>query len=50
MKSTNIGVGYSHIRLAHEGKMMSNQASIASYNLEEEDLVVLSVREPKKKK
>lgn len=50
MKSTNIGVGYSHIRLAHEGKMMSNQASIASYNLEEDDTVVLSVREPKKKK
>lgn len=50
MKSTNIGIGYSHIRLAHEGKMMSNQASIASYNLEEDDTVVLSVREPKKKK
>lgn len=49
MKSTNIGVGYSHIRLAHEGKMMTNKASIASYNLEEDDLVVLSVNQPKKK-
>ncbi|OCH95633.1 hypothetical protein OBBRIDRAFT_816514 [Obba rivulosa] len=40
----------SHIRLSYEGKMLTNMNTIASYNLEDEDLVVLSLRDPKKKK
>ncbi|KAH9951387.1 Pre-mRNA splicing factor PRP21 like protein-domain-containing protein [Amylocystis lapponica] len=42
-------VPVSRIRLAYAGKMLTNQNTIASYNLEDEDLVVLSVRDPKKK-
>ncbi|KAL6309126.1 Pre-mRNA splicing factor PRP21 like protein-domain-containing protein [Sparassis latifolia] len=39
----------SRIRLAHAGKMLTNAHSIAMYNLEDEDLVVLSLRDQKKK-
>ncbi|KAI0303410.1 Pre-mRNA splicing factor PRP21 like protein-domain-containing protein [Multifurca ochricompacta] len=35
--------------LSYNGKMLTNRNTIASYNLEDEDLLVLSVRDPKKK-
>ncbi|KAF8270335.1 Pre-mRNA splicing factor PRP21 like protein-domain-containing protein [Lactarius quietus] len=35
--------------LSYNGKMLTNRNTIASYNLEEEDLLVLSVRDQKKK-
>ena len=40
----------SRIRLAYNGKMLTNANTLASYNIEDEDLVVLSVRDAKKKK
>ncbi|KAG6866077.1 hypothetical protein C0991_008829 [Blastosporella zonata] len=42
-------VGASRIRLSFEGKMLTNSTSIASYNLEDEDLIVFSLRDIKKK-
>jgi splicing factor 3A subunit 1 len=35
--------------LSYNGKMLTNRNTIASYNLEDEDLLVLSVRDQKKK-
>ena len=37
------------IRLTYSGKTLTNQSSIGLYNLEDEDIVVLSLRDPKKK-
>ncbi|KAF8061504.1 Pre-mRNA splicing factor PRP21 like protein-domain-containing protein [Lyophyllum atratum] len=42
-------VGASRIRLSYDGKMLTNSTSIASYNLEDEDLLVFSLRDLKKK-
>ncbi|KAG6821160.1 hypothetical protein H0H93_005380 [Arthromyces matolae] len=42
-------VGASRIRLSFEGKMLTNSSSIASYNLEDEDLIVFSLRDVKKR-
>jgi len=42
-------VPVSRIRLSYAGRMLTNQNTIASYNIEDEDLIVLSVRDPKKK-
>ncbi|KAG5354162.1 hypothetical protein C0989_003675 [Termitomyces sp. Mn162] len=42
-------VGASRIRLSFESKMLTNSSSIASYNLEDEDLIVFSLRDVKKK-
>ncbi|KAF5386756.1 hypothetical protein D9615_001817 [Tricholomella constricta] len=42
-------VGASRIRLSYDGKMLTNSSSIASYNLEDEDLLVFSLRDVKKK-
>ncbi|CCM02886.1 uncharacterized protein FIBRA_05000 [Fibroporia radiculosa] len=39
----------SRIRLAYAGQMLTNANTIASYNIEDEDLIVLSLRDPKKK-
>lgn len=39
----------SRMRLAYAGKMLTNTNTIASYNLEDEDVIVLSVSQPKKK-
>ncbi|KAA1471256.1 hypothetical protein DENSPDRAFT_837212 [Dentipellis sp. KUC8613] len=39
----------SRIRLAYGGKMLTNAQTIALYNLEDEDLLVMSVRDLKKK-
>ncbi|KAI0928322.1 hypothetical protein AcW1_005601 [Taiwanofungus camphoratus] len=38
----------SRIRLAYAGRMLQNANSIANYNLEDEDLIVLSVNQKKK--
>nr|GAT61226.1 predicted protein [Mycena chlorophos] len=46
---TGSTVGVSRIRLSYQGKMLNNKETIASYNLEDEDLLVLSVRDAKKK-
>jgi splicing factor 3A subunit 1 len=40
---TQSAVPASRIRLSYAGKMLTNASSIASYNLEDEDLLVLSV-------
>ncbi|KAI9064210.1 hypothetical protein FKP32DRAFT_1591634 [Trametes sanguinea] len=50
LQHTGSIVGASKIRLAYNGKMLTNSQTIAVYNLEDEDLVVLSVRDDKKKK
>ncbi|KDQ59456.1 hypothetical protein JAAARDRAFT_191976 [Jaapia argillacea MUCL 33604] len=49
LQVTGSSVAASKIRLSQGGKMLTNANSIGSYNLEDEDLVVLSVRDPKKK-
>ncbi|KAI0781153.1 Pre-mRNA splicing factor PRP21 like protein-domain-containing protein [Trametes elegans] len=50
LQHTGSTVGASKIRLAFAGKMLTNMQTIAVYNLEDEDLIVLSVRDEKKKK
>ena len=40
---------HSRVRLAYDGKELRNANTIASYNLEHGDVVVLTVREVKKK-
>ncbi|TFK90936.1 hypothetical protein K466DRAFT_660419 [Polyporus arcularius HHB13444] len=47
---TGSTVGASKIRLSYGGKMLTNMQTIAVYNLEDEDLVVATVRDEKKKK
>jgi splicing factor 3A subunit 1 len=49
LQQTGSAVGASKIRLAYGSTMLSNGNTIASYNLEDEDMLVLSVREGKKK-
>ena len=39
----------SRIRLSYQRKMLTNSTKIASHNLEEEDVLVLSVSAPKKR-
>jgi splicing factor 3A subunit 1 len=39
----------SRIRLSYAGKMLTNSSTIALYNMEDEEMVVLSVGAPKKK-
>lgn len=46
---TESSVPASRIRLSYQGKMLTNKESIALSNLEDEDLLVFSVRDPKKK-
>lgn len=43
-------VPLSRIMLSFNGKMLTNANTLASYNVEDEDLLVLAVRDPKKKK
>jgi len=49
LQHTGSAVSASKIRLAYAGKILTNANTIASYNLEDEDLLVLSVRDQKKK-
>jgi len=49
IQHTGSAVPASRIRISYMGKMLTNASSIASYNLEDEDLLVFSVTEKKKK-
>ena len=46
---TGSSVPVSRIRIMYMGKLLTNSSTIASYNLEDEDLVVLNIKDPKKK-
>jgi len=47
--ATGSALSAGRLLLSYSGKMLTNRNTIASYNLEDEDLLVLSVRDPKKK-
>jgi len=47
--ATGSALSAGRLMLSYNGKMLTNRNTIASYNLEDEDLLVLSVRDPKKK-
>ncbi|KAI9508491.1 Pre-mRNA splicing factor PRP21 like protein-domain-containing protein [Russula earlei] len=47
--ATGSALSAGRLILSYNGKMLTNRNTIASYNLEDEDLLVLSVRDPKKK-
>ena len=49
LQQTGSTVSVSKIRLSYAGKMLTNVNTIASYNLEHQDVLVLSVRDAKKK-
>ncbi|KAJ3477428.1 hypothetical protein NLI96_g10473 [Meripilus lineatus] len=49
LQYTGSAVPASRIRLAYDNKMLTNANTLASYNLEDEDLLVLSVREAKRR-
>ncbi|KAH9977204.1 Pre-mRNA splicing factor PRP21 like protein-domain-containing protein [Lactifluus volemus] len=47
--ATGSALSAGRLILSYNSKMLTNRNTIASYNLEDEDLLVLSVRDPKKK-
>ena len=47
--TTGSALSAGRLILSYNGKMLTNRNTIASYNLEDEDLLVLSVRDQKKK-
>jgi len=47
--ATGSALSAGRLILFYNDKMLTNRNTIASYNLEDEDLLVLSVRDPKKK-
>ena len=47
--TTGSALSAGRLILSYNGKMLTNRNTIASYNLEDEDLLVMSVRDPKKK-
>lgn len=49
LQHTRSSLPTSRMRLAYAGKMLTNANSIASFNLEDEDLLVLSVSEPRRR-
>lgn len=49
LQHTGSSLPASRLRLAYNGKMLTNSNTIASHNLEDEDLLVLSIRDQKKK-
>lgn len=49
LQHTGSTVPASRIRLSYMGKMLTNSTSIAMSNLEDEDLLLFSVRDPKKR-
>ncbi|KAF4576807.1 Splicing factor 3A subunit 1 [Pleurotus pulmonarius] len=49
LQNTGSAVPVSRIRLSYAGKMLTNSTTIASHNLEDEDLLVFSIRDAKKK-
>jgi splicing factor 3A subunit 1 len=50
MRHIDSSVPLSRIVLSFNGKMLTNANTLASYNIEDEDLLVMTVREAKKKK
>lgn len=50
LQHTGSAVAASKIRISYMGKMLTNSTTIASYNLEDEDLLVFGVRDNVKKK
>jgi len=49
LQHTGSAFPISKIRLSYQGKMLTNANTIAEYNLEDEDLVVFSITEKKRK-
>lgn len=49
IQATGSTLPASKMRISYTGKMLTNSSTIASYNLEDEDIVVLSVSAGKKK-
>lgn len=49
LQHTGSSISAGKIRISYEGRMLTNANTIASYNLEEEDTVTVSVRDTKKK-
>ena len=49
LQHTGSTVPASRIRLSYMGKMLTNSTSIATSNLEDEDLLLFSVRDAKKR-
>ncbi|TFK72524.1 hypothetical protein BDN72DRAFT_894688 [Pluteus cervinus] len=49
LQNTGSSVPLSRIRLSYAGKMLTNSSTMASYNLEDEDLIVFSVSAAKKR-
>lgn len=49
LQHTGSSLPTSKMRLAYAGKMLTNRNSIASFNLEDEDLLVLSVSDAKRR-
>jgi splicing factor 3A subunit 1 len=49
LQHTGSTVPASRIRLSYQGKMLTNSTSIAFSNLEDEEMLLFSVRDPKKK-
>ena len=49
LQQTGSGLPASRMRLSFMGKVLTNMNTIASYNLEDEDMLVLSVSDKKKK-
>ncbi|KAJ7582921.1 Pre-mRNA splicing factor PRP21 like protein-domain-containing protein [Mycena floridula] len=49
IQHTGSSVPASRIRLSYAGKMLTNASSIASYNLEDEDILMFSVSAPRKR-
>jgi len=47
LQNTGSAVPASRIRLSYAGKMLTNSSTIASYNMEDEELVVFSVSAPR---
>ena len=50
IQHTGSTIGASKIRFSYAGKMLTNTHTVAVYNLEDEDMVVATVRDEKKKK
>jgi splicing factor 3A subunit 1 len=49
LQHTGSAVPASRIRLSYQGKMLTNSTSIAASNLEDEEMLLFSVRDPKKR-
>ncbi|TRM61735.1 Pre-mRNA splicing factor PRP21 like protein-domain-containing protein [Schizophyllum amplum] len=49
LQTTGSSAPVSRIRLSYQGKMLTNSTTIASHNLEDDDMLVLSVSAPRKR-